>query len=184
MEMKKEKIAVCYKTLYIIDKIIIKEEPKECFHCLNRLLKLKGYLILEICTCKGLRGDKILKQIEKEIDDLLWNINTRIEILSSMDLAPESEKRYFIGKYRNIYNSAWKPNIMDFDAFDVLNFCAIGLIGGFTIHLLRCANVNLEGNSELYIILLTYIYFLSGRIKKISSDGIRFWKPKNWKENL
>ena len=169
--------AECYIKLYKIDKKIIKYEVDEYSDCLESLLELKGEIMTFLC--KG----KSLKQIRNEIDDLLWNINARIDTLKNMALTDGLDKRSFLGKYKAIYNSKTESKaLVDFS--EAIQFYIIAMLGIFAVKVLKCSNIIVDENDGKYIILLTYIYFLLGRAKKISLDGMKMRKPKNWKENI
>lgn len=181
-----------YKNLYDIDKKIIDGGTDECSKCLEFLLKLKGDVIIEICMWDRLREGKFLKRIENEIDDLLWNIDIRIKILSNMDLEDVSKKCSFLEQYREIYNPSWKSklwhNICSIEngiyTSEIITFYICLIVGISAVNILHSFNIDICEGYDKYVVLLTYVYFLLGRAKKISSDGIRLWKPKNWKENI
>ena len=179
--MKKEitdnskELVECYIELYDIDKKIIKKGVGECSDCLCRLMELKGYVIMLLCE------ENYWKQIKKEIDDLLWNINVRIDTLKNMELADELNKKIFLKKYREICNPKAESNAL-VDITEAKHFYIIAVLGIIAIKLLQHFNAIDESDSK-YVILFTYIFFLLGRTKKISLDGIQFRKPKNWREN-
>ena len=177
-----EDMSGCYKELYDIDKKIIEGGFDECSNCVERLLKLKGDVIANLCIWKQLGGGKFLKLIKNEVDDFLWNINIRIDTLKAMELPDGLNTDSFLEEYIKIYNSPKVSKVLD--AFiDTIRFYFIAVLGILAVILLRYFNVIDESDGK-YVVLLTYIYFLLGRTKKISLDGIRFWKPKNWKENI
>lgn len=203
IEMKKEaiefikgnskNIVECYKNLYDIDKKIIDRGADECANCLELLLKLKGDVVIEICMWNRLsEGNNFLKRIENEIDNLLWNIDIRIKILSNMDFADASEKPSFLQEYREICSPSRKSKawqmfcsiVKRIYTSEIFTFGRCLIVGIIVVKILHYFNLYSCKGYDKYVVLLTYLYFFLGRAKKISSDGIRLWKPKNWKENI
>lgn len=205
MQMKKKdiphirsfsaKVGGLCQRLYHIDRKIIDGGNNKCSESLDLLLKLKSDVI-KICVWKGISGRIFPKQIESEIAELLWSINIRIDILKDMNLEGK-KNRCFLEMFWNMYSFRITAILMCKKICDVIGyimqllciseivvFIISGVIGIFTTLLLQQLNIIVDANDSKYVILLTYIYFILGKLKKISLKGIRFWKPKNWKENV